>query len=78
MIVNFKHKGLQQYYEAGNASKLPAQYLRKINRFFDQLDAIASVSDVQQMGSGVHKLTGDLAEFWSVTVTPNYCMMLIL
>jgi toxin HigB-1 len=72
MIVNFKHKGLQQYYEAGNGSKLPAQYLRKINRLFDQLDAVTSISDIQQMGSGIHKLTGDLAEFWAVTVTPNY------
>jgi proteic killer suppression protein len=72
MIVTFKHKGLQQYYQTGNGAKLPAQYLRKINRVLDQLDAITSVSDVQQMGSGIHKLTGDLAEFWALTVTPNY------
>ncbi|TAE29757.1 MAG: plasmid maintenance system killer [Cytophagales bacterium] len=72
MIVNFKHKSLQQYYETGNGSKLPAAYLRKINRLFDQLDALSSVSDIQQMGSGIHKLTGDLAEFWSVNITPNY------
>lgn len=67
-----KHKALQHYYEAGNGSKLPAQYLRKINRIFDQLDAITSVNDIQAMGSGIHKLTGDLSEFWSITVTPNY------
>ncbi|WP_338867958.1 type II toxin-antitoxin system RelE/ParE family toxin [Spirosoma sp. SC4-14] len=72
MIVNFKHKELQQYYEAGNGSKLPAQYLRKINRLFDQLDAVTSVSDIQQMGSGIHKLTGDLDDFWAITVTPNH------
>jgi len=72
MIVSFKHKGLQHYYEAGNGSKLLAQYLRKINRLFDQLDAITSISDIQQMGSGIHKLSGDLAEFWAVSVTPNY------
>ena len=24
------------------------------------------------MESGIHKLTGDLAEFWAATVTPNY------
>ncbi|MGA0557289.1 type II toxin-antitoxin system RelE/ParE family toxin [Larkinella sp. VNQ87] len=68
MIINFRHKGLQFYYEEGNGSKLPAAYLR----IFDQLEAITSVSDIQQMGSGIHKLTGDLADFWSVTVTPNY------
>ncbi|MBO0950163.1 type II toxin-antitoxin system RelE/ParE family toxin [Fibrella forsythiae] len=72
MLVNFRHKGLQQYYEEGNGAKLPAQYLRKINRILDQLDAVTSTSDIQQMGSGIHKLTGDLADFWAITITPNY------
>ena len=72
MIVNFRHKGLQQYYEEGNGSKLPAAYLRKINRIIDQLEAITSIGDIQQMGSGIHKLTGDMAEFWSIRVSPNY------
>ena len=72
MIINFRHKGLQLYYEEGNGSKLPAQYLRKINRIIDQLEAVSSVSDIQQMGSGIHKLTGDMSDFWSITITPNY------
>ena len=72
MIRNFHHKGLQQYYEDGNASKLPSQYLRKINRLFDQLDAIDSLDDIKQIGSGVHKLSGKMSDFWSVTITPNY------
>lgn len=72
MIVSFQHKGLQQYYEEGNGAKLPAPYLRKINRILDQLDAVSSVSDIQQMGSGIHKLTGDRADFWSLKVSPNY------
>lgn len=72
MIVNFRHKGLQQYYEEGNGSKLPAAYLRKINRIIDQLEAVTSINDIQQMGSGIHKLTGDMAEFWSIKVSPNY------
>lgn len=72
MIINFRHKGLQQYYEESNSSKLPAQYLGKINRVLDQLDAVSSISDIQQMGSGIHKLTGDLTEFWSISITPNF------
>ena len=60
------------YYETGNGSKLPAQYLRKIGRLFDQLDAIDSVVDIQQIGSGIHKLSGSMSNFWSVTITPNY------
>lgn len=72
MIQSFRHKGLQQYYTDGNGSRLPAAYLRKINRIFDQLDAVTSVSDIQQMGSGIHKLAGNMSEFWSISITPNF------
>lgn len=34
--------------------KLPSQYLRKINRILDQLDALSSVEDILQMGKGIH------------------------
>ncbi|WP_373511717.1 type II toxin-antitoxin system RelE/ParE family toxin [Persicitalea sp.] len=72
MIISFRHKGLQLFYEEGKGSKLPAAYLRKINRILDQLDAVTSIDDIQQMGSGIHKLTGNMANFWSISVTPNY------
>ncbi|CAG5068261.1 Endoribonuclease HigB [Dyadobacter sp. CECT 9623] len=72
MIVSIKHKGLLLYYESGNSSKLPASYLRKIVRIFDQLDAVSSLEDVKQLGSGVHRLSGDLAEYWSIKVSPNF------
>lgn len=72
MIQSIRHKGLLQYYTEGSGAKLPPQYLRKINRILDQLDAVSSVDDIQAMGLGIHKLTGDLADFWSIKVTPNY------
>ncbi len=72
MIKSIQHKGLRKYYEEGDGSKLPPQYLRKINRIFDQLEAITSVSDIQGMGSGTHKLMGSLADFWAISVSPNY------
>jgi len=72
MIINFRHRGLQLYYEEGNGKKLPFQYLRKINRVLDQLDAVTSTIDIQKIGSGTHKLTGDMEDFWSIIITPNY------
>jgi toxin HigB-1 len=72
MIKSIRHKGLLQYYTEGNGARLPAQFLRKINRILDQLDAVSSVEDIQTMGSGIHALTGDLAGFWSVKITANY------
>ena len=72
MIVTFKHKGLLAYYQDGNGSRLPAVYLKKINRILDQLDAVTSIYDIAQLGSGVHKLTGSLGEFWSIKISPNF------
>jgi proteic killer suppression protein len=72
MIVSIRHKGLLLYYEQGNGSKLQTAYLGKIARVFDQLEALTSADDIRQMGSGIHKLTGDLSEFWSIKVSPNY------
>jgi toxin HigB-1 len=72
MIQSIRHKGLLLYYTQGNGTKLPSAYVRKINRILDQLDAVKTVEDVQALGSGIHKLTGDRSEFWSIKVTPNY------
>ena len=72
MILSIKHKGLLLFYEHGNGSKLPSQYLRKITRILDQLDAISCLDDVKQMGNGIHKLTGNLSEFWSIKISPNF------
>ncbi|WP_425291194.1 type II toxin-antitoxin system RelE/ParE family toxin [Spirosoma linguale] len=46
--------------------------VNKSNQILDQLDAVTSAGDIQQMGSGIHKLTGDRAEFWSIKVSPSY------
>lgn len=72
MIESIRHKGLRKFYEEGNGSKLPAAFLRKINRIFDQLDAITSESDIQEMGSGIHGLTGNLEGFWAISVSANF------
>lgn len=72
IIKSIRHKGLLLFYETGRGAKLPSQYLRKINRLLDQLDAVSCEEDILALGQGVHKLTGSLKEFWSVKVSPNY------
>lgn len=72
MIASIKHKGLLLYYEEGNGAKLPSEYLRKIARILDQLDSISSIEDILALGSGIHKLSGDLADFWAIKVSANY------
>jgi len=72
MIVSIVHKGLRMYYEQGLGVKLPAVQLGKIRRVFDMLDAVATEEDIKAPGHNVHKLKGEYANFWALTITGNY------
>jgi proteic killer suppression protein len=66
MIQTITHKGLRLFFEKGNGSKFPAEYLSKIALILDALDAVASEDDIRALGGGIHRLTGNYAGFWSV------------
>lgn len=72
MIVSFRHKGLNAFYEKGNASKLQAQHVGKIRLILTRLDAAKTVTDMNVPGYNLHALSGDLKDFWSVKVSGNY------
>jgi proteic killer suppression protein len=72
MIVTIHHKYLRLYYEGGNGAKLPYDQLSKISRILTALDAVSSEDDIKALGSGIHKLTGNLKDFWSIKVSANY------
>lgn len=38
----------------------------------DALDAVSSDEDIRALGAGIHKLTGDMKEFWSIKISANY------
>jgi proteic killer suppression protein len=60
------------YYEEGLAAKLPSMQLSKMRRIFDMLDAITSEDDIKKLGHNLHKLKGEYANFWALTITGNY------
>lgn len=72
MIVSFSHKGLKQFYETGNASKLTPEHVNKIRRILTRLDNAVSLTEMNEPGYNLHKLSGSLKEFWSVKVDKNY------
>ena len=60
------------FYEEGLGVKLPSGQLSKIRRVFDMLDAVTSEDDIRKLGYNVHKLKGEYAGFWALTITGNY------
>ncbi len=72
MIISFNHKGLKQFFESDNASKLPPEHVRKIRLILTRLDNAALPAEMNEPGYNLHKLSGTLKEFWSVKVDKNY------
>jgi proteic killer suppression protein len=72
MIQSITHKGLRLLFERNDASKLPAEFVPKIRRLLDRLDALAGIEDVMSLGMGIPRLSGDRKEFWSVKISLNY------
>ncbi|MFP5081936.1 type II toxin-antitoxin system RelE/ParE family toxin [Pedobacter sp. JCM 36344] len=74
MIKSFKHKGLKQLWEHGKVNKLPAEHIRRIEIMLEIIDATQEVPE--DFGAfpnwNIHKLSGDLNDFWSVKVNKNY------
>jgi proteic killer suppression protein len=72
MIKSFQHKGLKLYYEKGNSSKLQPQHVGKIQNILTRLDIATNPEMLKVPGYDLHKLSGDMKDFWSVKVDKNY------
>lgn len=72
MIQSFKHKGLRQLFEKGTARGIRADHVAKVENILAVLNRARRPSDVDLPGFGLHRLNGDLKEFWSVTVRANW------
>jgi proteic killer suppression protein len=72
-LVRFRHKGLGQFYEEGNARSLPAAMAEKLSKL---LFAMETAETLEQLGKfpgwKPHPLKGDLKGFWSLTVTGSW------
>ena len=72
MIVGFRHKGLKLLFESGQRRKVQPEYADKIERILARLDEAAKVDNMDLPGFRLHPLKGDLAGYWSVTVSGNW------
>ncbi|MCY3853470.1 MAG: type II toxin-antitoxin system RelE/ParE family toxin [Gammaproteobacteria bacterium] len=72
MIKNFRHKGLKLLYEKGDRRKIQADHAEKIRSILFMLEQMESMDDLAYLGLRLHPLKGDLANFWSVTVSANW------
>jgi proteic killer suppression protein len=72
MILGFRHKGLHLLFENGDRRKVQPEYVDKIERILARLDEAGEAEDMDLPGYRLHRLKGDLAGLWSVSVSSNW------
>ena len=72
MISGFRHKGLERLYERGDRRRIPPEYAAKVERILARLDVGSEPRNMDLPGYRLHRLSGDLEGFWSVTVSRNW------
>jgi toxin HigB-1 len=72
-IRNIKHKGLKNFIEKGQTKGLPPHYIDKISDIVGFLLDIEAIDEVFALTKyKPHRLTGDRAGEYALSVTPNW------
>lgn len=58
LIISFKHKGLEQYFETGSKKGIQPGHASKLGRILDKLDASVNPKDMNLSSFKLHQLKG--------------------
>lgn len=72
MIESIQHKGIKLLFEDDNASKLSSHLVDKVREILSLLDTANDVEQLNIPGYRLHKLSGELKDFYSIKVNANY------
>jgi proteic killer suppression protein len=72
MIQSFRHKGLERFFLSGSKSWIQPQHAEKLRLMLTALDHAVAPKDMNAPGWRLHRLAGELAGFWSVSVSGNW------
>ena len=72
MVESIRHKGLREFFEKGDLSKIQLGHKKRLRLILTHLHAASSIQDMNFPGSNLHRLKGKFAGFWSVSVNGNW------
>lgn len=72
MILSFRHKGLQKFFEQGAQKGIQATHAKRLRLQLAALDAATTVDDMDLPGYRLHELKGDRKGVWSISVSGNW------
>ena len=71
MIFTFRHKGLEVFFRTGRVTGIQAIHQKRLRDLLTALNAANDPSDLGRPSWRLHKLAGNLSEFYAVTVQAN-------
>ena len=72
-LVRFRHKGLRQLFEDGNAKGLPSAMADKLRKLMLAPETAETLEQMNRFpGWKLHPLKGELKGLWSLSVTGNW------
>lgn len=72
MIVSFKHKGLEKYYQSGITKGIQQKHKNRLRLMLGVLDTAIEIEDINLPGFRLHPLSGNRKDIWSITVNGNW------
>jgi proteic killer suppression protein len=75
VIDSIRHKALRAFAETGRAKGLPGNLVDRLRHMLAYIAAMEAVDELAVLPNfGAHRLIGDRAGLWSLTVTKNWRM----
>lgn len=72
MIRNFRSRALRRFMERGDARRVHPEHRETVRDILARLNASATPDDMDLPGFRLHRLSGEYAGFWAVTVRANW------
>jgi toxin HigB-1 len=72
MIVSFRHKGLQKYFQQGSLAGIQPVHAKRLRMQLVALDTAHNIDDMDIPGFRLHPLKGSGQGRWSIVVNGNW------
>ncbi|MEE9254324.1 MAG: type II toxin-antitoxin system RelE/ParE family toxin [Pseudomonadales bacterium] len=72
MIRSFLHRGLERFFTRSDHRGIPAQYMARLTRMLDRLEAATRPEDMNLPGFRFHPLKGNRRGTYAVSVSGNW------
>jgi len=72
VIKTYRQKGLKRFAESGSKAGIQPKHADRLRRLLTALDVAGVPQDMDAPGNKLHRLEGDLAHHWAVSVSGNW------